>query len=105
MMVKRFAAGSTRCTVPCAPILALAEAAAVLGHLQELRLAAPGERRGRIDLRLVDEERVVADHHRQRAVRAATQRVDAVLLHGVDERRDQRRPLGDAVRVGVLGIW
>ena len=50
---------------------------------------------------LVDEERVVADHHRQRAVRAAAQRVDAVLLDGVDERRDQRHPFGDAVGVGV----
>ena len=77
------------------------EAAAVLHHRQELRLAAAGERRRRIDLRLVDEERVVAGHHRQRAVRAAPQRVDAVLLDRIDERRDQRRPFGDAVAVGV----
>ncbi len=80
---------------------ARAEAPPVLDDRQELRLAAAGERRRRIDLRLVDEERVVAGHHRQRAVRAAAQRMHAVLLDGVDERRDQRRALGDAVGVGV----
>ncbi len=77
------------------------EAAAVLHHREELRLTAAGERRSRIDLPFVDEERVVAGHHRQGAVRATPQRVDAVLLDRVDERRDQRRALGDAVAVGV----